>query len=86
LADNKQVHLAKINVDDNDSLAEKYEVSTQSEAIIAASVQSSQSSFFNQVSSIPAIYGVKNGKVINKFVGVKDNDELTAFIEELQIK
>lgn len=27
LADNKKVHLAKINVDDNDLLAEKYEVS-----------------------------------------------------------
>lgn len=37
-----------------------------------------------QVKAIPTIYGVKNGKVVDSFTGVKDDDELRAFVEKLK--
>lgn len=54
------VHLAKIDVDENEDLAAEY-----------------------QVSSIPAVYAFKDGKVLDSFVGVKDEDELKAFVKKM---
>lgn len=34
-----------------------------------------------QVQSIPAIFAIKNGKVIDQFVGSRDDDQLKAFID-----
>lgn len=56
----KNVHLAKINVDNLDELAAKHQVST-----------------------IPHVVGFKNGKVIEKFIGNKDNDIIDEFIKKL---
>ncbi|XP_074600892.1 thioredoxin, mitochondrial-like [Brevipalpus obovatus] len=36
-----------------------------------------------KVSSVPTVFAVKNGKVIDTFVGNKDDDELRAFVEKI---
>jgi len=33
-----------------------------------------------QVTSVPAVFALKNGKVIDQFVGLKDEDQLRAFV------
>ena len=33
------------------------------------------------VSSIPSVFAIKNGKVVDQFVGLQDDDQLSAFIE-----
>ncbi len=52
--------LAKVNVDENQSLAEQF-----------------------QVSSIPAVYAIKDGKVIDHFVGMLAEAELDEFVAHL---
>ena len=56
----KDVHLAKINVDNLDQLAGQYEVST-----------------------IPHVVAIKNGKVVDKFIGNKDNDIINEFVKKV---
>lgn len=56
----KNVHLAKVNVDDLDTIAASHQVST-----------------------IPHVVGYKNGKVLDKFIGNKDNDVIDEFIKKL---
>lgn len=56
----KNIHLAKINVDNLDELAAQHQVST-----------------------IPHVVGFKNGKMIDKFIGNKDNDIIDEFINKL---
>lgn len=34
-----------------------------------------------QVQTIPAIFAIKNGKIIDQFVGRRDDDELKSFID-----
>ncbi|OTF77949.1 hypothetical protein BLA29_000314 [Euroglyphus maynei] len=34
-----------------------------------------------QVQTIPAIFAIKNGKIIDQFVGSRDDDQLKAFID-----
>lgn len=36
-----------------------------------------------KVSSVPTVFAVKNGKVMDSFVGNKDDDELKAFVEKI---
>lgn len=35
------------------------------------------------VSAIPAVFAIKNGQVVDQFVGLKDDDQLDVFIEKL---
>ena len=35
------------------------------------------------VSAIPAVYGLRDGKVIDKFIGSKGDNEITEFIQTL---
>lgn len=35
-----------------------------------------------KVDSIPSVFAIKNGKVIDNFVGLKDEDQLNAFIQK----
>ena len=35
------------------------------------------------VTAVPAVLGMANGKVINKFIGVQDNNQITKFIQRL---
>lgn len=80
--------MAKVNVDDNDSLAAKYEVS------ILFCLFSLLTIFnylltnlnLNQVSSIPTVVAMKNGKTVDQFVGVKDEDEIQTFVDKLLVK
>lgn len=37
----------------------------------------------HQVSTIPHVVGFKNGKMIDKFIGNKDNDVIDAFIKKI---
>jgi len=52
-----RIDLAKVDVDENETIASQY-----------------------QVSSVPAVFALKNGKVIDQFVGLKDDDQLRAFV------
>ena len=36
-----------------------------------------------QVQSVPTVYGVKNGKVMNSFIGLMDDDEIKKFVQGL---
>ncbi|NXU45119.1 THIOM protein, partial [Drymodes brunneopygia] len=36
-----------------------------------------------QVSAVPTVLAMKNGDVVDKFVGVKDEDQLEAFLKKL---
>lgn len=53
-----QVDLAKVDVDELEGLAAKY-----------------------QVTSIPAIFAIKDGKVVDKFVGSRDDSQMKNFID-----
>ena len=80
------MHLAKINVDELDSLAAKYEVSI---SLVAKTVSGNRNHlilFAFQVSSIPSVFAIKNGKTVDQFVGVKDEDEIQAFVDKLLVK
>ena len=35
-----------------------------------------------KVQSIPTVYAMKDGKIIDQFVGLKDDDQLSTFIEK----
>lgn len=35
------------------------------------------------VTAVPAVLGVANGKVIDKFIGAQDNHQITKFIQKL---
>ena len=37
----------------------------------------------HQVQAVPTILGIKEGKVVDSFVGVKDDDQLNSFIRKL---
>lgn len=37
------------------------------------------------VTAVPAVLGMANGKVIDKFIGAQDNDQITKFIQKLMI-
>jgi putative thioredoxin len=52
--------LVKINTDDNQELAQAF-----------------------QVEGIPAVYAIKNGKLVDQFTGVVTEEELQAFIDRL---
>jgi len=39
-----------------------------------------------QVEAIPAVCGFKNGKVVDRFVGVQETDKIQSFIERLMKK
>ena len=56
-----KVHLAKVDVDEQESLASKYDVT-----------------------ALPTVIAVKNGKVVDQFVGVKDDDVIQAFVDKLK--
>lgn len=36
-----------------------------------------------QVSAVPTVLAMKNGDVVDKFVGIKDEDQLEAFLKKL---
>ncbi|XP_066115421.1 thioredoxin, mitochondrial isoform X2 [Saccopteryx bilineata] len=36
-----------------------------------------------EVSAVPTVLAIKNGDVVDKFVGVKDEDQLEAFLKKL---
>lgn len=57
----KNIHLAKVNVDNVDELSEEFGVKT-----------------------IPHVISIKNGKVLDKFIGNKDNDIIDEFVEKLK--
>ena len=38
----------------------------------------------HDVHAIPTVIGVKNGQIVDKFVGMKDEDQLTSFINKLR--
>lgn len=57
---NKDIHLAKINIDKFDDLAAEHQVST-----------------------IPHVVAFKNGKMVDKFIGNKDEDLIDEFITKL---
>ena len=40
-------------------------------------------SIFCKVSSVPTVVAIKKGKVVNKFIGLKDDDRLKAFVEDV---
>lgn len=54
-----EIDLAKVDVDELDTVAGQY-----------------------NVSSIPAIFAVKNGKIVDQFIGSKNDDQLDSFIAE----
>lgn len=35
------------------------------------------------VQSVPTVLGVKNGKILDKFIGLQDDDQLQTFVEKL---
>ncbi|XP_067128819.1 thioredoxin, mitochondrial-like [Centruroides vittatus] len=35
------------------------------------------------VSAVPSVFGIKNGKVIDKFVGVLEDDKINSFVDKL---
>ncbi|KAK7494425.1 hypothetical protein BaRGS_00014317 [Batillaria attramentaria] len=35
------------------------------------------------VQSVPTVYGVKNGKIVSSFIGLKDDDEIKSFVRGL---
>merc|ERR1711963_129203 len=35
------------------------------------------------VQSVPTVYGVKNGRVVKTFIGLKDDDELKSFVKAI---
>lgn len=37
----------------------------------------------SQVSAVPTVLAMKNGDVVDKFVGIKDEDQLEAFLKKL---
>ncbi|RWS05093.1 thioredoxin-like protein, partial [Dinothrombium tinctorium] len=55
-----KVNLAKIDVDANEDLAQRF-----------------------QVTALPSVFAMKNGKVVDKFTGVRDDDEVRLFVEKL---
>lgn len=36
-----------------------------------------------QVQSVPTVYGVKDGKVLASFIGLKEDDEIKSFVAGL---
>ena len=57
---NGKVHLAKVDVDEQEAIAAEY-----------------------NVTALPTVVAVKNGKVVDQFVGVKDDDIIQAFVQKL---
>lgn len=55
-----RVHLAKVDVDEQESIAAEY-----------------------NVSSLPTVVAIKDGKVVDQFIGVKDDDVIRAFVQKL---
>ena len=39
--------------------------------------------FMLQVQSVPTVFGVKDGKVMNSFIGLKEDDEIKSFVDGL---
>lgn len=37
----------------------------------------------SQVSAVPTVLAIKNGDVVDKFVGIKDEDQLEVFLKKL---
>ena len=54
-----KVHLAKVDVDEQEDLAAKYEIS-----------------------ALPSVFVFKSGKVVDKFIGLQDEDKVRAFVEK----
>ena len=38
----------------------------------------------HDVHAIPTVIGIKNGQIVDKFVGMKDEDQLASFINKLR--
>lgn len=54
-----KVHLAKVDVDEQEDLAAKYEIS-----------------------SLPSVFVFKSGQVVDKFIGLQDEDKVRAFVDK----
>ncbi|KAI1293526.1 Thioredoxin, mitochondrial [Halotydeus destructor] len=57
---NNKIHLAKVDTDEQEELAEKY-----------------------KVKALPTVIAFKDGKVTDQFTGLRDDDQLRAFVEKL---
>jgi len=55
-----KLDLAKVDVDENETIASQY-----------------------QVSSIPMVLAISGGKVVDQFIGLKDEDQLRAFVAKV---
>jgi thioredoxin-like negative regulator of GroEL len=73
---------AKVDIDQLSDLAFEYNVSIFISTSTFRSTQMVQSIFF-KVSSVPTVVAIRNGKVVNKFIGLKDDDRLKAFVEDV---
>jgi len=40
-------------------------------------------SYLYQVQGVPAIFAIKDGRVVDKFVGLKEEDIIEGFVEKL---
>lgn len=54
-----KIHLAKVDVDEQEELAAKY-----------------------QISSLPSVFVFKSGQVVDKFIGLQDEDRIRVFIDK----
>ncbi|KAG8511120.1 Thioredoxin, mitochondrial [Galemys pyrenaicus] len=70
-----KVVMAKVDIDDHTDLAIEYEVRI-GRALPGGSGNP-------QVSAVPTVLAIKNGDVVDKFVGIKDEDQLEAFLKKL---
>ncbi|KAK6471472.1 thioredoxin, partial [Huso huso] len=63
-----KVTMAKVDIDDHTDLA----IGAGGGPVLCS-----------QVSAVPTVLAIKNGDVVDKFVGIKDEDQLDAFISKL---
>lgn len=55
------VHLAKVDVDEQEQIAAEY-----------------------NVTALPTVVALKNGKIVDQFIGLKDEDLIQSFVEKLK--
>uniref|UniRef100_A0A452UL37 Thioredoxin 2 n=1 Tax=Ursus maritimus TaxID=29073 RepID=A0A452UL37_URSMA len=93
-----KVVMAKVDIDDHTDLALEYEVLHEHVGETALSciqgiwclspsfpelAPSPCPAHALRVSAVPTVLAIKNGDVVDKFVGIKDEDQLEAFLKKL---
>lgn len=70
--------MAKVDIDEQNDLACQYNVRVTCPGEFSQNKDSSL-----QVRSVPTVLGIKNGKVVEQFIGLADDDKIKGLVEKL---